>query len=41
MISQVPIFAMLGVVGEVCGMILGFAGNLIRGMMERGKKRGG
>ena len=36
LISRLPFFAILGVVGAVCGLILGFLGSLVREVVQKG-----
>lgn len=35
LLSRLPIFAMLGVVGAICGFVLGLVGFLLKGTFQR------
>jgi hypothetical protein len=37
-ISRLPFFAILGVIGGVCGFTLGWIGNFIFGMINKGRR---
>jgi hypothetical protein len=37
LVNRLPFFAILGVVGAVCGLVLGWLGFLVREMVDRGK----
>jgi hypothetical protein len=41
MISRVPFFVIIGVVGAVCGLVLGFLGYMVKEFLTRGKRRSG
>jgi len=41
LISRLPFFAILGMVGAVCGFVLGFVGYMIRRLVQRGRNHPG
>jgi hypothetical protein len=40
LVSRLPFFAILGVFGGACGLVLGVVGFWVRGRVEKGKRRG-